>query len=136
MDRRDFIGKAAIVGAGLTAAPLALKAASPFAAPQGRPEVPMKVTSDETKGGVRYVTASPSSKVCSKQIYVEIDVKTRTIKNAKFTRGCDGNAKGLCMLLQGMKVDDVIKRLNGVDCAGRGTSCPDQMAQVLKSLKW
>ena len=96
----------------------------------------MKVISDETKDGVRYVTATPSSKVCSKQIYVEIDVRTRTIKNARFTRGCDGNAKGLCMLLQGMKVDDVIKRLNGVDCAGRGTSCPDQMAQVLKSLKW
>lgn len=136
MDRRDFIGKAATIGIGLTAAPLALKAAAPSAAPQGRPEVPMKVISDETKDGVRYVTATPSSKVCSKQIYVEMDVRTRTIRNARFTRGCDGNAKGLCMLLQGMKVDEVIKRLNGVDCAGRGTSCPDQMAQVLKSLKW
>lgn len=136
MDRRDFIGKAATIGIGLTAAPLALKAASPLAAPQGRPEVPMKIASDETKDGVRRVTVTPSSKVCSKQINVEIDVKTRTIKSASFTRGCDGNAKGLCMLLQGMKVDDVIKRLGGVDCAGRGTSCPDQLARALKSLKW
>lgn len=136
MDRRDFLGKAVVAGVGLAAAPLALKAASPSMAPQGRPEVPMKVIKDETKDGVRYVTATPSSKVCSKQIDVEIDVKTRTIRAAKFTRGCDGNAKGLCMLLKGMKVDEVIKRLAGVDCAGRGTSCPDQMAQVLKSLKW
>lgn len=136
MDRRDFLCKAAIAGIGITAAPLALKAAVPSTAPQGRPEVPMKIIKDETRDGVRYVTATPSSKVCSKQIDVEIDVKSRTIRAAKFTRGCDGNAKGLCMLLKGMKVDDVIKRLDGVDCAGRGTSCPDQMAQVLKALKW
>lgn len=131
MDRRDFLGKAVIAGVALAAAPTSL-----VAAPQGRPEVPMKIIKDETRDGVRYVTATPSSKVCSKQIDVEIDVKTRTIRAAKFTRGCDGNAKGLCMLLKGMKVDDVVKRLDGVDCAGRGTSCPDQMAQVLKSLKW
>lgn len=131
MDRRDFLGKAVIAGVALAAAPTSL-----VAAPQGRPEVPMKIIKDETRDGVRYVTATPSSKVCSKQIDVEIDVKTRTIRAAKFIRGCDGNAKGLCMLLKGMKVDDVVKRLDGVDCAGRGTSCPDQMAQVLKSLKW
>ena len=135
MDRRDFLGKAVMAGVALAAAPAALNAA-PFSAPQGRPEIPMKIIKDETRDGVRYVTATPSSKVCSKQIDVEIDVKTRTICAAKFTRGCDGNAKGLCMLLKGMKVDEVVKRLDGVNCAGRGTSCPDQMAQVLKSLKW
>lgn len=136
MDRRNFLGKAVIAGIGLSAAPLALKAATPSMAPQGRPEIPMKIIKDEKRDGIRYVTATPSSKVCSKLIEVEIDIKSRTIRAAKFTRGCDGNAKGLCMLLQGMKVDDVIKRLDGVDCSGRGTSCPDQMAQVLKALKW
>lgn len=135
MDRRDFVIKAAVVGAGLTAAPLISKA-NGFAAPQGRPEVPMKIIKDETRDGVRYVVATPSSIVCSKQIDIEINVKDRTIRNAKFTRGCDGNAKGLCKLLQGMKVDEVIRRLEGTGCSGRPTSCPDQFAQVLKALKW
>lgn len=135
MDRRDFLGKAAVVGAGLTVAPLVSRAGN-AAAPQSRPVVPMKVIKDETVDGIRYVVATPSSIVCSKQIDIEIDVKTRTIRNAKFTRGCDGNAKGLCKLLQGMKVDEVIKRLEGTGCSGRPTSCPDQFAQVLKSLKW
>ena len=105
------------------------------AAPQ-KQDTPVQIIKDEVTDGVRYVSAIPSEIVCSVQIDVEIDVKTRTILHAKFTRGCPGNAIGLCSLLEGMKVEDAITRLEGTPCAKRGTSCPDQLARVLKALKW
>lgn len=94
-----------------------------------------KIVKNEVKDGVRYVTAKPSAKVCSKQIDLQIDVKSDTITSCVFTGGCPGNAVGLCNLLKGMKVSEAIKRLDGVNCAGRGTSCPDQLARVLKQIK-
>lgn len=93
-----------------------------------------QITSDEVKDGVRYVSATPSAKVCSKRIDIQIDVKTATIKHCEFFRGCPGNALGLCSLLEGMKVKDAIAKLRGINCAGRGTSCPDQLARVLEQL--
>ncbi|MBQ7564694.1 MAG: TIGR03905 family TSCPD domain-containing protein [Lachnospiraceae bacterium] len=68
---------------------------------------------------------------CSTQIDFEIDEATDTIKSVRFTRGCNGNTQGVAKLVEGMKVDDVISRLSGIDCAGRGTSCPDQLARAL-----
>ena len=50
----------------------------------------------------------------------------------KFIGGCDGNLKGICSLVDGMKVEDVIERLQGTTCGRKNTSCPDQFAVALK----
>ncbi len=68
--------------------------------------------------------------VCSAQIDFEIDGDT--LHNVQFTRGCNGNTQGIGKLVEGMKVSDVIERLKGVNCNGRGTSCPDQLARALE----
>ena len=137
MERRDFLKKTAFVMATATLAPAALSAAgSEFSpqAPQGNVN-DYKIISDTVKNGIRYVSATQSAKVCSKQIDIEIDVKTQTIRNCAFTRGCPGNAIGLCNMIKGQKVSTVIEKLSNVPCASRGTSCPDQLAKILKSLK-
>lgn len=71
--------------------------------------------------------------VCSAKIDFEID--NGIVKNVAFTRGCNGNTQGIAKLVDGMSVDEVIKRLKGLDCGGRGTSCPDQFAQALELAK-
>lgn len=73
-----------------------------------------------------------TSGVCSREINFEIDETTDTIKAVQFTGGCAGNAAGLSKLVIGMKVDEVIKRLEGVKCGFKPTSCPDQFAKALK----
>ena len=65
--------------------------------------------------------------VCSRQIIVEID-DNNIIRNCEFIGGCAGNTLGICSLVKGMDAEDAIKRLKGIDCRGRGTSCPDQLA--------
>ena len=92
-----------------------------------------KVVSDEVKDGVRYIVATPSAKVCSKQI--DIQIKDDVIQSVVYTRGCEGNAKGIGALIKGMKVNEAIKRLEGITCGKRPTSCPDQLAKILKSLE-
>lgn len=91
-----------------------------------------KIVSDEVVDGVRYVTAAPSALVCSKQI--DIQIKDGVILSVVYTRGCDGNAKGIGALIKDMTVEEAIKRLEGITCGKRPTSCPDQLAKVLKSL--
>ena len=91
-----------------------------------------KIIKDEVVDGVRYVSAAPSAMVCSKQI--DIQIKNGIIQSVVYTRGCDGNAKGIGALIKGMKVKEAIKRLEGITCGKRPTSCPDQLAQILKSL--
>ncbi len=90
------------------------------------------IVKDEVVDGVRYVTAVPSAKVCSKQI--DIEIKDGIIRKVVYTRGCDGNAKGIGALIKDMPVEEAIRRLEGITCGKRGTSCPDQLAKVLKSL--
>lgn len=92
-----------------------------------------KIISDEVLDGVRHIVATPSEKVCSKQI--DIRIKEGIILEVKYTRGCEGNAKGIGALIKGMTVEEAIRRLDGITCGKRGTSCPDQLAQILKSLK-
>lgn len=70
---------------------------------------------------------------CSRAINFEIE--DDTIKFVEFVGGCQGNTRGVAKLATGMKVDEVISRLEGVDCGGRGTSCPDQLARALKAYK-
>lgn len=68
--------------------------------------------------------------VCSRKIDIELDGDI--VKSIKFTGGCNGNTQGIARLCQGMKVQDVIDRLQDLDCNGRGTSCPAQLAKALK----
>ena len=64
--------------------------------------------------------------VCSRLMTVEIE--NDTIINCEIAGGCNGNLKGICSLIKGMEAQDAIDRLRGIDCGGRGTSCPDQLA--------
>ena len=92
-----------------------------------------QIVSDEVKDGVRYIVAVPSAKVCSNKI--EIEIVDGIIMKVAYTRGCDGNAKGIGALIKGMSVDEAIRRLEGITCGKKPTSCPDQLARILKSLK-
>jgi uncharacterized protein (TIGR03905 family) len=69
--------------------------------------------------------------VCSSTITILI--RDGVIRSVRFRDGCNGNAKGIARLVAGMRVEEVIRRLRGVDCEGKGTSCPDQLARALKA---
>lgn len=71
--------------------------------------------------------------VCSRAI--DFEVVDGKVTNAKFTGGCNGNTQGVARLVEGMEVDEAIKRMEGIDCGGRGTSCPDQFAKALRAYK-
>ena len=71
--------------------------------------------------------------VCSRMI--TLDVEDNKIKSCAFMGGCNGNLQGISSLIKGMDVDEAITKLEGIDCAGRGTSCPDQLAKALKAIK-
>lgn len=70
--------------------------------------------------------------VCSRQMVVEVE--DGTVKSLQVVGGCHGNLQGISKLVEGMKVEDVIARLEGINCNGKGTSCPDQLAQALKQV--
>ncbi len=63
---------------------------------------------------------------------INVSVEDGIVKSVQFLGGCQGNTQGVAALAQGMKVEDAIAKLSGIDCGGRGTSCPDQLAQALK----
>lgn len=71
--------------------------------------------------------------VCSQAINVEVE--DGIIKSIKFIGGCSGNTQGVAALATGMKVEDAIAKLEGIRCGMRPTSCPDQLAQALKSIQ-
>lgn len=70
--------------------------------------------------------------VCSRQI--EFEVEDGIVKNLKVIGGCNGNLQGIAKLVEGMKAEEVIEKLKGIDCAGKGTSCPDQIARALEKI--
>ncbi len=72
-----------------------------------------------------------TSGVCSTEIHFEIE--NDAIQNVEFVRGCPGNTMGVSALIKGMKVEEAIDKLKGIDCRGRGTSCPDQLAKALEA---
>ena len=67
---------------------------------------------------------------CSRLI--KFDVDGDKVKDVQFVMGCHGNTQGVAKLVEGMAIHEVIRRLKGIDCNGRGTSCPDQLAKALK----
>ena len=68
--------------------------------------------------------------VCSQ--YINFELKDGIVTNVHFLGGCNGNLKGIGALVEGMKAEDVIARVEGIKCGMKATSCPDQLAQALK----
>ena len=74
-----------------------------------------------------------TSGVCSRTITA--DIEDGKIYNLRFEGGCNGNTKGISALVEGMETEEVIRRLEGIRCGFKGTSCPDQLAKALKTLE-
>lgn len=74
-----------------------------------------------------------TSGTCAKKI--NFDVEDGKVRNVRFTSGCAGNLSGIGSLIEGMEIDEVIKRLEGLGCGPRPTSCPDQLAKALIEYK-
>lgn len=72
----------------------------------------------------------PTVGTCSRQI--DIELEEGVIRSVTFTGGCSGNTQGVAALVRGMKAADAVARLEGIDCRGKGTSCPDQLVKALK----
>lgn len=71
--------------------------------------------------------------VCARTINFEVEGET--IKSVQFVGGCAGNTQGVARLIEGMNIDEAIRRMEGIECGVKGTSCPDQLAKALKSYK-
>ena len=70
---------------------------------------------------------------CSQRILFElVDGK---VKNVQFIGGCNGNLQGISKLVEGMDVDAVIEKIEGIHCGFKPTSCPDQLAKALKEAR-
>ena len=70
--------------------------------------------------------------VCSRKI--EIDVEDNVVTKVRFEGGCSGNTQGVARLVEGMKAEDAIAKLQGIKCGFRDTSCPEQLAFALKEM--
>jgi uncharacterized protein (TIGR03905 family) len=81
---------------------------------------------------MEHLTYKPTG-VCSRQF--EIDYEDNKVVSLKVIGGCNGNLQGISSLVKGMDIDEVIERLEGIKCGPKATSCPDQIAQALKTLK-
>lgn len=71
------------------------------------------------------------SGVCSQGI--DFDLEDGIVKNVRFTGGCSGNTQGVAALIQGMSAEEAIRRLKGLRCGFKSTSCPDQLAKALEA---
>lgn len=71
--------------------------------------------------------------VCSREMIIELDGDI--VKEVKIIGGCAGNTVGVSKLIQGMKIDEAIKRLKGIPCGFKTTSCPDQLSIALEEAK-
>ena len=69
---------------------------------------------------------------CSQRIF--FDIENGVVKNVQFVGGCNGNLKGIAALVEGMSADEVIRRVEGIRCGMKATSCPDQLAKALKEI--
>lgn len=66
---------------------------------------------------------------------IDFDIENDHIYNVTFTGGCNGNLKAVSKLVEGEKVEDVIKKLSGIKCGFRNTACADQFSKALESVK-
>ncbi|MCI5581195.1 MAG: TIGR03905 family TSCPD domain-containing protein [Phocaeicola plebeius] len=74
-----------------------------------------------------------TSGTCSTRIH--IDVEDDVVKGVSYEGGCNGNLQGISRLVDGMRVDEVLQRLEGIRCGGRPTSCPDQLCRALRAIR-
>lgn len=65
----------------------------------------------------------------------DIEVEDGKVKNLEFYGGCNGNLQGICSLIRGMRIEDVIDRLEGIRCGSKATSCPDQLSKALRLIQ-
>ena len=65
---------------------------------------------------------------------IELEVEDGILKEVTFYGGCNGNLQGISQLVKGMSVQDVIRRLEGIRCGMKTTSCPDQLCQALHAM--
>ena len=72
---------------------------------------------------------------CGDDIWLKLKVEEGVIRSIRIQGGCDGNLQGISRLVEGMEVSEAIRRLDGIRCGGKPTSCPDQLAQALKQYK-
>lgn len=70
---------------------------------------------------------------CSRLINFEVE--NGVVRNVSFEGGCNGNLKGIAALVEGMNIDDVIAKVEGIRCGFKSTSCPDQLAKALREVK-
>lgn len=78
---------------------------------------------------MKHYTYNPKG-VCSVQM--DFDIKDNKIHNLVVTGGCNGNLKGIASLIEGQDLDTVKEKLKGINCNGRGTSCPDQLSKAIE----
>ena len=71
-----------------------------------------------------------TSGTCSRKI--TLDIENGILRSVEFEGGCNGNLKGICQLLKGMKAEDAITRMKGTTCGSKPTSCPDQISLALQ----
>lgn len=77
----------------------------------------------------QYLTTGTCSRI------IDFEVENGIVKDVIFTGGCHGNLQGIGALVKGMKIEDVISKLEGIRCREKSTSCPDQLAQALKGCR-
>lgn len=75
----------------------------------------------------------PTCGVCSQAIVIEL-TDDNIVSSIEFIGGCQGNTQGVAALAKGMRAEEVISRLEGIDCGRKGTSCPDQLARALRKM--
>ena len=71
--------------------------------------------------------------VCSREMQVDLDDQN-VIQEFRVVAGCHGNLQGIAALVKGMPAEEAIRRLKGINCKGKGTSCPDQLARGLEDI--
>ena len=89
------------------------------------------IRQEKQPDGLTYVCAVPEG-VCSQ--IIELWYRNDRIERIEFTGGCGGNTQGVARLAEGRTFEEVAKLIKGIDCSGKGTSCPDQLAEVIESL--
>ena len=87
---------------------------------------------DRTEGGIRLASFETCGAVCSRRI--DIALEGDIVRRVQYTGGCHGNTQGVAALCEGRSRAEIISLLEGINCSGRGTSCPDQLARALKQL--
>lgn len=93
----------------------------------------MRIIKSETlPNGLRYTAGMPEG-TCSQMM--EVLTQGDTIVKVQISGGCGGNTQGVSRLAEGGTIQEVVARLRGIDCGGKGTSCPDQLAQLLVSVE-